>query len=542
MLVRRRSIRLQGGERQRDGGDRSPLDTDPSRNEKHASRLALTLARFALSLSLSLARPLCKRHQCTTSCREYPEEKSAASAKALAPRKAPAEQSPPPREEQSAKERQERKKKVFPKKLAICAGGYLLRLMSIHRARTLGSQETKQPDEQNISLVEFKPMDGKRPVEESAEETSADHDDHEEEEEEEVSLSGEAEATEVGKDDRIEGFESSPEFSPVRSSTVLKEIETILETERKSKEDVLAFTMEQSVLRAREKTEMRAALDQKDREIQRKDEILHMVLGSISQSLGIASFPDDEAGGGSPESAWRVKEEAILRKIKDLSTERSNKGPETLLDLSLRPSTRSSSLLGTHEDADALCSMLFLPFRFIFCETSAGRDLLRFRLPVASRHRGDEAALRGRDRAGQGGVRAPHREAGGGAGAKSRAAHGFSRRPRRHDSIGRLQWAGERPQLCVHQEEALHARLAAVRRHPVLVTSPCVSKSLNLSLNACNLPTIFSSSPSACGRVARRAIRFCGSWLRSFIRVRRVLCGWGAARGGTRRGRGPPWA
>lgn len=264
-------------------------------------------------------------YKCTTSCREYPEEKSAASAKALAPRKAPAEQSPPPREEQSAKERQERKKKVFPKKLAICAGGYLLRLMSIHRARTLGSQETKQPDEQNISLVEFKPMDGKRPVEESAEETSADHDDHEEEEEEEVSLSGEAEATEVGKDDRIEGFESSPEFSPVRSSTVLKEIETILETERKSKEDVLAFTMEQSVLRAREKTEMRAALDQKDREIQRKDEILHMVLGSISQSLGIASFPDDEAGGGSPESAWRVKEEAILRKIKDLSTERSNK-------------------------------------------------------------------------------------------------------------------------------------------------------------------------------------------------------------------------
>ena len=60
----------------------------------------------------------------------------------------------------------------------------MLRLMSIHRARTLGSQETKQPDEQNISLVEFKPMDGKRPVEESAEETSADHDDHEEEEEE----------------------------------------------------------------------------------------------------------------------------------------------------------------------------------------------------------------------------------------------------------------------------------------------------------------------------------------------------------------------
>jgi len=128
--------------------------------------------------------------------------------------------------------------------------------------------------------------------------------------------------------------------------STVKQIEKILAREKKSREDVLAFTMQQSALRSQEKDALRNEILSRDREIERNSETIDRVLTTISQSLGI-NFSDVQAmdhnnscskqssseSTTSPEAAmtpkllmkennpeiWKIKQELILDKITEMA-------------------------------------------------------------------------------------------------------------------------------------------------------------------------------------------------------------------------------
>jgi len=122
----------------------------------------------------------------------------------------------------------------------------------------------------------------------------------------------------------------------------------ILETEKKSREDVLAFTMQQSVLRQYEKNELKGTIMARDREIERKSETIDAILTAIAGAVGIefsdvsAAVEETPAASCSKESnsesstspdsiltpkllmkendpdIWKIKKELILEKVAEL--------------------------------------------------------------------------------------------------------------------------------------------------------------------------------------------------------------------------------
>jgi len=133
----------------------------------------------------------------------------------------------------------------------------------------------------------------------------------------------------------------------LRSSSSESDFDLVLQNEKKSQEDVLAFTMQQSVLRQHEMNKLRETIFSRDREIEKNSKIIDRVLTSISHVLGVefsevtaSSEKQDEScskqtsseSSTSPDSIltpkvfmkemnaeiWTMKQELIIEKIVEM--------------------------------------------------------------------------------------------------------------------------------------------------------------------------------------------------------------------------------
>jgi len=233
----------------------------------------------------------------------------------------------------------------FPYRLAICAGGYLLRLVNKHGVRLV---KGGHPEED--AGTECPPLvGGAAPLEESAENAPA------EESSATITL---GHFVEPGRD------------STKATCFTVQQIEQILAKERKNREDVLEFTMEQSALRSKEKEDLRDAIRSRDREIEQNSEVVDRLLTSISECLGI-SFSDLTGGTKldscskqstsesttSPDSTltpkflikestpdiWRMKHEMIIEKIMEMAQVLEQKTGQCSAAPALGPQTQSGA-------------------------------------------------------------------------------------------------------------------------------------------------------------------------------------------------------
>lgn len=217
----------------------------------------------------------------------------------------------------------------FPHRLAICVGGYLLRLAHKKNDKLQGGPGA-QGAKAEVLLPLAKPRADERESKEYGEEVVRDR----------------GETVSMQRPNETARVETTLEPLGGGTCSTVKQIEKILAREKKSREDVLAFTMQQSALRSQEKDGLRNEILSRDREIERNSETIDRVLTTISQSLGI-NFSDVQAmdhnsscskqssseSTTSPEAAmtpkllmkennpeiWKIKQELILDKITEMA-------------------------------------------------------------------------------------------------------------------------------------------------------------------------------------------------------------------------------